>query len=201
VGRTTVVVAPASRLSDSLANALDALVVDADPVLPLGIDGVVVVVGSDAPSESAITASISDDESHRIVDAMMWRALAALQSARSAFERRAGRIVVVLPTIGMAGAARLVAYTTAIEGIRAMAKSAARQWRSEGIVVNLVAAPLHLFAPEFAYHGAHLTAAAMDDESSLLDSVISTTQFLLRADIEHLVGATIIVDGGSVMLP
>jgi 3-oxoacyl-[acyl-carrier protein] reductase len=129
----------------------------------------------------------------------MWRTLVALQQAYAAMTQRGGRIVLVVPTIGMAGAAGLVGYTTAIEGIRAMAKSAARQWGSDDVRVNLVATPVSLFAP--GSDASHLTAAAFSDESTLIHSIVETTKFLLRRDVDHLVGATIVVDGGSVMLP
>lgn len=101
----------------------------------------------------------------------------------------------------MAGAARLVAYTTAVEGIRAMAKSAARQWKREDVSVNLVAAPLRLFTPEMDSFTAHLTAAVVHDDSTLLHTVVEAVKFLLRPDIDHLVGETIVADGGAVMLP
>lgn len=110
-----------------------------------------------------------------------------------------GRIVLVVPTIGMAGAAGSVGYTTAIEGIRAMAKSAARQWGSEGITVNMIAAPLSVFAAEVAT--SHLSAAAVRDDATLTHSIVETAKFLLRDDLDHLTGETIVVDGGSAMLP
>jgi 3-oxoacyl-[acyl-carrier protein] reductase len=152
------------------------------------IDDTVAAVGIDAP------------EWPRLVDDLMWQTLTALQTARTS-HRDGGRIVVVLPTIGFAGASGLVALTTAHEGIRAMVKSAARQWCAEGIVVNMVAAPLRLFlAPPAA--DAHLSApASADDQDSLVTSVVETVKFLLRPDIDHVVGDTIVVDGGSVMLP
>jgi len=133
--------------------------------------------------------------------ATMWNALVALQAARLALTPPGGQIVVVLPTIGIAGSAGLVGYTTAVEGIRAMAKSAARQWLSEGIRVNMVGAPVRIFAPGLAGCDEHLTAAAVQDDSGLVHSVVATTKFLLRSDITHVVGETVIVDGGSVMLP
>jgi 3-oxoacyl-[acyl-carrier protein] reductase len=99
----------------------------------------------------------------------------------------------------MAGAAGLVDYTAAVEGIRAMAKSAARQWASEGITVNMIAAPLALFATDG--DASHLSAAAVQQDETLIHSVVETAKFLLRHDLDHLTGDTIIVDGGSVMLP
>lgn len=129
----------------------------------------------------------------------MWQALVALQAAHASMEAQGGRIVLILPTIGIVGATGLVDYTTAIEGIRAMAKSAARQWASEGIGVNMVAAPVSIFAHKV--DASHLTAPAVPDDGTLTQSVVEATKFLLRRDIGHLVGATIVADGGSVMLP
>ena len=64
------------------------------------------------------------DWQHHVGD-MMRRVLVALQHSHFAMKALGGRIVVVAPTIGIAGATGLVPYTTAIEGIRAMVKSAA----------------------------------------------------------------------------
>jgi 3-oxoacyl-[acyl-carrier protein] reductase len=132
------------------------------------------------------------------VDDTMWQTLVALQTAHAGMAQ-GGRIVLILPSIGMAGAAGLVDYTAAVEGIRAMAKSAARQWASEGITVNMIAAPLALFATDG--DASHLSAAAVQQDETLIHSVVETAKFLLRHDLDHLTGDTIIVDGGSVMLP
>jgi 3-oxoacyl-[acyl-carrier protein] reductase len=180
------VLGPADPLTSALANGLGAVAPGLDAPLPPAVDGVVIVVGAG----SALTADAGE---------AMWSTLVALQRAHSAMTSRGGRIVILVPTIGMAGAAGGVAYTTAIEGIRAMAKSAARQWCSDGLAVNLVAAPVSLFTP--GLDTSHLTAAAFSDDSTLTHSVVETVKFLLRRDIDHLVGATIVADGGSVMLP
>jgi 3-oxoacyl-[acyl-carrier protein] reductase len=47
----------------------------------------------------------------------------------------------------------------------------------------------------------HLTAPAVSDEHALIETVVETTRFLLSDAVTHLVGATIVVDGGSVMSP
>ncbi|MCT7661216.1 SDR family oxidoreductase [Mycobacterium deserti] len=197
---STVVMGPASGLSRELADSLD-VVVEEDRVLPSDVAGVVLIIGAHPPPTPSEITTLRGEAWDRIVDDMMWGALAALQRARSAFGGRDGRIVVVVPTIGMAGAARLAAYTTAVEGIRAMAKSAARQWHRDGVRVNLVAAPLRLFASALDASSAHLTAAVVPDDSTLIHTVAESVAFLLRPDIGHLVGETLIVDGGSVMLP
>ena len=156
-----------------------------------------IVVGPSEALSQALIATCDhvvaiDDNS----DDAMWATLVALQAAHSSMH---GRIVLVLPTIGIAGAAGAVDYTTAIEGIRAMVKSAARQWASQGIAVNIVAAPAHLFTRNV--DTSHLSAAAVPDGGHLIHSVAQTVEFLLRDDLRHLTGETIVVDGGSVMLP
>lgn len=180
------VLGPADPLTSALAEELGAIAAELDTPLPPAVDGIVVVVGA-GPQPTADAREA------------MWRTLVALQHAHSAMTPLGGRIVVILPTIGMVGAAGAVAYTTAIEGIRSMAKSAARQWCGDGVTVNLIAAPVNLFAQ--GLDASHLTAAAFPDDGTLLHSIVETTKFLLRRDIDQVVGATIVVDGGSVMLP
>lgn len=162
-------------------------------------DGVVIVVDPDP--EAGPLSALHPEEWDRIVNATLWDTLAALQRARRSVRQSRGRIVLVVPTIGLAGAAQLVGYTTALEGVRAMAKSAARQWSSEGIAVNVVATALRLFAPDEAAAAAHLSAPAVQDSASLLQSVVESVKFLLLRRLDHVVGETIVVDGGSVMLP
>ncbi|HEX2213153.1 MAG TPA: SDR family oxidoreductase [Mycobacterium sp.] len=197
---STVVLGPANGLSRELANRLDAVVEERGRPLPSGVTGAVVIVGADPPEPSDV-ATLSGQAWDRIVDEMMWDALSALQRARSAFGGEGGRIVVVMPTIGMAGAAGLVAYTTALEGIRAMAKSAARQWASQCVGVNIVAVPLSMFSDDLASAADHLTVAAVAADSTLIHTVAGSVEFLLRPDMTHLAGETIVADGGSVMLP
>lgn len=198
---TTVVITPAGELSAALAaglNAVDAVVLEPNQQDLPQADGVVIVVGAD-PTAGFFT-TLGTDGWDRIVDETMWNTLNALQHARLSVRHCRGRIVLVLPTIGLTGAAQLVAYTTAIEGIRAMAKSAARQWASQGVAVNAVAAPLHLFAPAAAGAASHLATPAVRNDS-VLRSVVEAVKFLLQPRLDHLVGETIIVDGGSMMLP
>ncbi|VEG46400.1 acetoin [Mycolicibacterium flavescens] len=195
---STVVVGPTGELTRTLATELDTVTVAPGGELPAGITCVVIVV--DFCPRPVDVAALSGDDWHRLVDDSMWRTLTALQQARSGFSG-GGRIVVVVPTIGMAGAPGLVAYTTAVEGIRAMVKSAARQWASQGVGTNLVAVPLSMFSEDGATEAAHLTVAAVTGDSTLTHTVAESVKFLLRPDLDHLAGETIVADGGSVMLP
>jgi 3-oxoacyl-[acyl-carrier protein] reductase len=156
----------------------------------------IIVVGptealSRALGEASADVVVIDDNA----DDALWETLVALQTAHIA----PGRIVLVVPTTGLAGAAGAVDYTTMIEGARAMAKAAARQGAPEGIAVNTVVTSSHLFTRDV--DTSHLSAAAVPDDGALIHSVTETVKFLLREDLRHLTGATIVVDGGSVMQP
>jgi 3-oxoacyl-[acyl-carrier protein] reductase len=198
---TPVVLGSSDPISDAVASSLGVPVTRLDSPIPPGSDCVVIVAGSDPLPEPINVNACAEGEWIRLVESPMLRILKALQRAHRSAGGRRGRIVLVIPTIGMAGAAALVPYTTAVEGIRAMAKSAARQWASDNIAVNMVAAPLRLFAPTMGHLAAHLSAPAIDDEAALVQTVVDTTNFLLRLDAALPVGSTILADGGSVMLP
>lgn len=193
---STAVVGLPGQLSHSLATELDAVTVAPGGELPADTKNAVIV--ADPCPRPVDAVALSGDDWNRLVDEAMWRTLTALQQVRAGLSA-GGRIVVVVPTIGMAGAPGLVAYTTAVEGIRAIVKSAARQWASQGIGANLVAVPLSLFSGEATAAG-HLTAAAVTDDSTLIHTIAESVKFLLRPDL-HLAGETIVADGGSVMLP
>jgi NAD(P)-dependent dehydrogenase (short-subunit alcohol dehydrogenase family) len=65
--------------------------------------------------------------------------LATLQAAHPGLKAAGGRLLVVLPAKGLAGAAGLVAETTGWEAARLLAVSAARRWLADGIAVNVIA--------------------------------------------------------------
>ena len=161
-----------------------------------------IVLGPSDGLTDALTDAVGDVlvvDGDASVEDPMWQALVALQTAHASMTTTGGRIVVVLPTIGLAGAVGQVDYTAAVEGIRAMTKSAARQWGPTGIGLNMIAAPVRLFRPQV--DDSHLTAAAVPDDGTLIHSVVEAATFLLRADLTHLTGETLVVDGGSVMAP
>lgn len=194
------VVGAQSGLGARLAEALPATSLGFD-LMPEGVySGLVVVVGADpGPSPGAITG-IDAGTWRREAEGAPLRTMHILQRAHTLMARRDGRIVIVTPTIGLPGAANLVAYITGIEAVRAMAKSAARQWAADRLSVNLVEVPLSLFDPELGQYTRHMTAAAYTDVD-LLPSLTSTVKFLLEDAAQELTGTTITADGGVVMLP
>lgn len=162
---------------------------------------VVIVIGVEPELEPAHVSTLGATEWRRVAEDPMRQALTALQRSYSSLHQAGGRIVLVLPSIGMTGGPYLVPCTTAFEGIRAMAKSAARQWASHNVIVNMIAAPLHLFAPRLSASASHVTAAPLQDDEALIETIVETTRFLLEGELTALVGETVVVDGGALMLP
>jgi 3-oxoacyl-[acyl-carrier protein] reductase len=127
-------------------------------------------------------------------------ALSALQQAHRALSSQGGRVVVVAPTVGISGAPGLVPFVTAVEGVRAMVKSAARQWGAVDIAVNTVLVPIELLAPATVGATSFLPAPALGQAATVADVAAAVLAF--AAPERHgVTGATVIVDGGSVMAP
>lgn len=136
-------------------------------------------------------AETARDEWDRRCDGVLRAAIDFAQEAyRLLAPRGGGRVVFVVPTLGMTGAAGLVPFATACEGIRSLAKSAARQWGADGVTVACVAR--HVAGPTVAL--ASLPAPTGDD-------VAGVVRLLASADAGPLTGATLVVDGGTVLVP
>jgi 3-oxoacyl-[acyl-carrier protein] reductase len=110
--------------------------------------------------------------------AVVFDALRRTQEAFSSFDGGGGRIIFVMPSVSLLGAVGLVPLTTALEGVRALAKSAARQWAQHGITVNCVVGDIEM-----------------------RDEIAGVVDFLSGDAGGAITGQTIVVDGGSVMLP
>jgi 3-oxoacyl-[acyl-carrier protein] reductase len=137
----------------------------------------------------------------RAWDATMQSTLYAVQGAFDGMQGGRGRIIVLIPTVGLTGTAGLVHLAAAVEGQRLLAKSAARQWGPLGITVNCVAV-----APEL------VVAAPMQDLTAISKPVLGRdgdpqtdlgpiVEFL-ASDASHFVtGTTITADGGVWLYP
>lgn len=135
-------------------------------------------------------------------EALLRDALFTFQAAHTRFTTAGtGRIVVVAPTSGFTGAPGFVPHSTAVEGVRAMAKSAARQWGPQGITVNTVLVPPALVAPALATATAFEAPPAVGHLPDLHDDVAATIAHLAASTSGGINGSTVIVDGGSVMAP
>jgi 3-oxoacyl-[acyl-carrier protein] reductase len=135
-------------------------------------------------------------------EALLRDAVFTFQAAHPRFVAAGtGRIVVVAPTSGFTGAARFVPQSTAVEGVRALAKSAARQWGPDGITVNTVLVPPALVAPALATATTFEAPPAFGRLPDLHDDVAATIAHFAAPTSGGINGATVIVDGGSVMAP
>jgi 3-oxoacyl-[acyl-carrier protein] reductase len=153
-----------------------------------------------AVGEQALVATNSHDW-EASCESVLRSCLFTLQAAYRSFDTRAGSIVVVTPTLGISGAAGAVAFATAIEGVRSMCKSAARQWGKDDVTVNLIAVPMALFSPALGGLTSHQSPPARGRLPEIATDVTSAIQLFLSPKSRGITGSTVVVDGGSVMAP
>jgi 3-oxoacyl-[acyl-carrier protein] reductase len=111
--------------------------------------------------------------------------LACMQAAHASMRQRGGRIILVIPSIAMTGAAGLVPTATAAEGVRSLAKAAARGWGQYAITVNCVA---------FDVDGASRTPPALSKAD-----VPAVVSMLLSEQAATVTGTTVAADAGRWM--
>ncbi|MCP1470353.1 NAD(P)-dependent dehydrogenase (short-subunit alcohol dehydrogenase family) [Sphingobium sp. OAS761] len=63
------------------------------------------------------------------------------QAAHDMLRPTGGRIILLIPSLAMTGADGLLPWAAAAEGLRSLAKAAARAWGNHGIRVNSIAVP------------------------------------------------------------
>ncbi|MHB8670787.1 MAG: SDR family NAD(P)-dependent oxidoreductase [Acidimicrobiales bacterium] len=166
------------------------------------------------PIDAAVHAHIDPEALERrdlaAVDDVMWGAawegslqptIWCLQGAFAQMRGRGGRIVVVTPTIGLFGAAGYVPWACAAEGQRLLAKSAARQWGSDGVTVNCLAAAPDAFVGDLHAEEVSLASAALGRGSDPGGELASLLVFLVGEGSHSLTGATLCADGGVWMAP
>ena len=144
----------------------------------------------------------SDDELWaRVWEGTMRTALRLCQAVHPHLARSGrGRVVFVVPTLGMSGAANLAPLATAAEGLRVFAKSTARQWGADGITVNCVAVAPELAGVDPAAVGdAALSAPALGNAGDPERDIGPLVALLCSESSHFLTGATLSADGGGWM--
>jgi len=149
-----------------------------------------------AAAEPRSVADLDDTTWDRRGEALLRDALHACQAAYAAMKGRGGRIVLVTPTVALVGADGRAPFAMACEGIRTMAKVAARQWGGESITANCVAPALDTFCIE---HDVLSTVAPALGRTPDLADVARVVAAILRDAGSVVTGVTIPVDGGVVM--
>jgi 3-oxoacyl-[acyl-carrier protein] reductase len=190
-GHGSVALVPAADEPTEAVSALDALA---------GLRAVVHVCGDDAARSGAPLTATDIAAWGAGCERVLWRTLCTLQAAHATLADGGGRVVVVTATAGVSGAPSAVPLVAAVEGARAMAKSAARQWGHVGISVNCVAVPLELLAPSLAGCTSFLPPAALPPDDPI-DDVAAAVEFLGGPGARGISGTTLLVDRGAVMAP
>ena len=136
-------------------------------------------------------------------EAPMAEAFAVARACRPHLSDRA-RLVWVVPTVAMGGAAGFVGSAAASEGIRALAKSAARQWGPEGLTTAVLAVAPELAFPSDTGAGARTSATAgpaLGRPGDAFGDIAPLLDLLADPAARFMTGATLVADGGVWMAP
>jgi 3-oxoacyl-[acyl-carrier protein] reductase len=181
--------------TSSAATAYDAVLDDAQSAVGQ-LDTVIWAMTPPALGKPAPITALADSEWDQLVSPPLQSYVEFLQAAERRLRELGGRVVVVVPTIAMSGAANLVAWATVAEGQRAMAKSVARVWGARGITVNCVAVPTALLvAADEDLERPNLQQAALPDPDLEYD-VAGVIAALCSDGFAAVTGTTVGVDGG-----
>ena len=149
--------------------------------------------------------TLDDAQWHAACGAAMKSVLYALQASFTHMVPQGGSVVVVGPSLSLAGASQLVALSTAIEGQRGLVKSTARQWGQRGITVNWIAAAPRSLSSKFGTLPLPLkpdaVMVALGSPLDLATEIAPVIEFLGSAAGRVMTGATLMLDGGEWMVP
>lgn len=104
-----------------------------------------------------------------------------------------GRLVFVVPTLGMTGAAGFAPLATAAESIRALAKGVAKTWGKDGITVNTIG---YAFAGDAATETHSLVPPALGRPADVETDIAPVVALFDSPDAHFVTGATLVLDGG-----
>jgi 3-oxoacyl-[acyl-carrier protein] reductase len=163
-----------------------------------GLDGVVCAHLPSAAAVEVATVDIVDEQIQTVWEDSFSACLLTFQAAYRVFTAAGsgGRLVLVLPVFGLTGAPGYTAGSAAAEGLRILMKSAARQWRPEGVTANAVVVANHVAlegVPGFEFPlGDPIPASAPDPESDIANVV----GFLCSEASGYVTGSTLFCEGG-----
>lgn len=147
----------------------------------------------------------SDDEVDWTFDTGFRGSMWAMQAAYPHLRGRDGRVINFGSFYGVTGQAGTLAYNITKEAIRALTRTAAREWATEGITVNAInpgaktdaAANIERENPDV--YAAAVGAIPMGRLGDPYRDIGPAALFLASADSRYVTGQTLAVDGGLVM--
>ena len=178
--------------------AVTKIVTDAETVL--GSIDTIVHVHQSGQARTTVVETTTDQWVAMCEDSMTaaFHVTQAAHRVLSAGEH--GRLVFVVPTIGMAGAFGLAASAAAAESLRALTKSVAKQWGKYGVTVNTIAVgPQHVIAGDIGREvaeGVSLAVPAMGSAGDAATDLAPLISLLSQDDAHFLTGTTLVADGG-----
>ena len=162
------------------------------------VDLVVIPVTDPGGLNRAPLADMDEGEWIRRCEAPLNAVRVALQEAHAVLSGKGGRIVLLVPTISMLGAADFAAYSAVGEGARSLAKAAARGWGAVGITINCIALTQEQLAPgsdgEVTEKRVPPALKTPDLENDIVALIAS-----LATGPAIVTGNTIMADGGNLM--
>lgn len=165
------------------------------------------VVLADVPAVAARRTPLLEMDDRgwdTVCESIVRRTLLVLQAAKRRMGS-GGSVVLVLPSISLAGAAGFAAWSAAAESQRVMAKVAARRWGADGIRVNVVSVPVELLGGNqpttTVAEGDEEAAATPEDHIPSPAAAADLVCMLASNDARSLTGSTVVADGGSLMVP
>ena len=128
-------------------------------------------------------------------------ALTCLAQHRDALLATKGHVVFVVPSFAMSGAKGFSATAAAGEGLRTLAKGAAKQWGKDNVRVNTIALDPQHFVP--GESGKQLsavmglaTSSGFGHKGDIATDIASALNWLTAEDASFITGATLTLDGG-----
>ena len=153
------------------------------------------------PQEPTDCADMSAEVWAEGCEQPMAEALTCLAQNRDALLAAKGHVVFVVPSFSMSGAKGFSAAAAAGEGLRTLAKGAAKQWGKDNVRVNTIALDPQHFVPGEA--GEHLsavmglaTSSGFGHKGDITTDIAFALDWLTDEDARFITGVTLTLDGG-----
>jgi NAD(P)-dependent dehydrogenase (short-subunit alcohol dehydrogenase family) len=151
---------------------------------------------------SSVVGTVNELTKAQVERQMVGGPLAALTFMQACYPylaRRGGRVINMTSSAGVMGAPGLAAYAMAKEAMRALSRTAAREWGNKGITINCICPIAATDSFSQAKDAEELTAVvetALGRVGSPEEDIAPVALFLASEDSRYLTGYTLMADGG-----